>query len=119
MPLNNKIIKSIKGLENLPYLGWLRRLNALTLTKRRIYADMLFVFKYLHNLTGYKLSDVGLSITKSNTHGNDIRFEQRMKSGTRLSHRIPLIWNQLSLIVVSSKKISVFKSNLFKHLLSN
>ena len=83
--IQRRFTKSIKGLENLPYLEWLRRLDALTLKKRRIYADMLFVFKCLHNLTGCTLSDVDLSTTKSNNHGNNIRLEQRMKSGTWFS----------------------------------
>ena len=80
-----RFTKYIKELENIPYFERLRRFNVLTLRKRRIYAGMLFVFKCLHNLTGCTLSDVGLSITKFNTRGNDIRLEQRMKSGTWFS----------------------------------
>ena len=109
MPLNVYSRGSLnlsKGLKVYHILNGWDRFDALTLRKRQVYADMLFVFKCLPNLTGCTLSDVGLSITKSNTQGNDIRLEQCTKSGTRFSQRVLSIWNQHPLFIVSSANIS-------------
>ena len=54
-----------------------RRLGALTLEQKRLYADMVIVYKVIYGLLGCSLTELGLQLVSSNTRGAKIRLTQR------------------------------------------
>ena len=70
--LQQRYTKNISGMRNLPYNERLRELNTLTLSNRRIYADMIFTYKCINGHINFPATELGLhvkaSITKSNGH---------------------------------------------------
>ena len=115
--VQRRFTKYIKELKGLTYSERLRSLHALSLAKRRTYADMIFVYKCMHGLAGCTLADVGLSVVHSVTRGNGIRLLQHKKKGNLFSQRIPTVWNKLPQSVVLANNIYSFKRNLFKYLI--
>jgi ribonuclease P/MRP protein subunit RPP40 len=119
--VQRRFTKCIAGLDNLSYPERLRELNALTLSNRRFYADMVFVFKCTHGLTNFSATDLGLIRVKSTTRGNGCRLQQRHATNATcnmFSIRAVHLWNNLPSHIVNAASIGTFKKTLYNYLLS-
>ena len=76
--VQRRYTKLICNLRNLPYKERLRELSALSLSNRRIYADMIFIYKCLHDNINFPTSDFGLVLVASTTRGCGCRLRQRI-----------------------------------------
>jgi hypothetical protein len=119
--IQRRFTKRIAGLSNLTYTERLHELNALTLSSRRVYADLIFVFKCMHGLTSYPASELGFNRVKSKTRGNGCRLQQRHATNATcnmFAFRAVHLWNNLPSHIVNISSIGLFKKTLFNHLLS-
>ena len=87
--VQRRYTKLICNLRKLPYKERLRELNAHSLSNRRIYADMIFIYKCLHDNINFPTCDFGLVLVASATKG----------CGCRLRQRIANIINQLTYLM--------------------
>jgi hypothetical protein len=119
--VQRRFTKRIAGLGNLSYSERLHELNALTLSNRRVYADLIFVFKCMHGLTNYPAIELGLCRVNSTTRGNGCRLQQRHTTNATsnmFSFRAVHLWNSLPSHIVNAASIRSFKKSLFNYLLS-
>jgi ribonuclease P/MRP protein subunit RPP40 len=120
--VQRRYTKTIHGLHDLPYDKRLQELGALTLVNRRTYADMTLVFKCLHGMTNCSPSALGLMVAENSTRSAAHRLIQtriaNRAHGASFSCRAPSSWNKLPLDIVCSGSLRIFKSKLYKHLLT-
>jgi hypothetical protein len=116
--VQRRFTKNIPGLYNMNYCDRLRVCNIESLELRRIYSDLVMVYKILHGLICVNLNDNLLLSKCITTRGNKYKLTKHcVKLDIRkyfFSERIVNIWNYLSDDVVSSSNINVFKSKLYK-----
>ena len=74
--LQRRYTKTIQELRGLSYKERLRRLNALSLTNRRLYADMTFIYNCLHGHVNFSAADMGLRLKSTITRANGLELEQ-------------------------------------------
>jgi hypothetical protein len=119
--VQRRFTKSIRGLHELSYTDRLRTLGTLTLQHRRLYADMITVFKTLHGLTNCSPQSIGLSTSTSNTRGGGVRLCQRRAVSKIHSSlfccRVPTVWNKLPLDITNCQSLPQFKLRLHKFLI--
>jgi ribonuclease P/MRP protein subunit RPP40 len=112
--------KKISGLGNMQYCERLKSLNSLSLANKRVYADLLTVYKYTHGLISCPASEAGLCISTTATRGGGLRLFQRRAANVACGNLFPFravsAWNKLPLSIVNSKSIGSFKRLLVKHL---
>ena len=88
----------------------------MSLEDKRFYADLVFTFKCIHNLSGCSLDDIGLSLVEGRTRGARVRLSQRhhrtAKAAALFKNRVPRAWNSLPLNITSSNTLTSFKSQL-------
>ena len=112
--------KYLPGLTHLTYEQRLESLKALSLEDARLMADMVFVYRMLHNMCDNKLEDVSLSLSSENECSGKQRLYQHRarnrQSGTFLKYRVPLLWNKLPSRVSTAPSLKQFKSRLYEHL---
>ena len=81
---------------------------------------MATIYKYLHGLVNNISSSVGIEVIQTTTRGSGTRLkQQRAKicvSAYFFRMRAAQCWNKLSLTILNSKSISVFKRSYYKHL---
>ena len=75
----------LPGLKHMEYGEQLNCLILMTLEKRRLVADMTFIFKLKAGLCSISLHELGLSLVQSCTRGADVRFNQLRPSSTKMS----------------------------------
>ena len=84
-------------------------------------ADMVFVFKMLHNMCDNKLEDAGLSLSAGNECSGKQRLYQHparnLQSGTFFKYRVPPLLNNLPSHVSIAPSLKQFKSWLYDHLM--
>jgi hypothetical protein len=108
-------------LKALPYLIRLRKLQALTLSNMRTFADMVFVFRCLHGLVNFSATDIGFDLVTFITRGSGCRLKQRhINSATKnlFAERAVTTWNSLPNSISTCKSIGQFKCMLRTHLIS-
>lgn len=117
--VQRKFTKYIRGIEHLSYEDRLRSLSALSLEHRRSCVDMTTVFKCLHGRMDCTPSDLGLSVSTSNTRGKGIRLGQRCGVSrvcdSLFVYRAPSEWNNLPLNISSCSSLNSFKDRLYEH----
>ena len=59
------------------YADRLRELGALSLQNNRLFADLILVYKCIHQLMCCFADDLGLRLIMSNTRGANIKFHQQ------------------------------------------
>ncbi len=100
-----RFTKAMRGFNELEYSDRLNILASLTLQQRRVYIDMMIVFKSLRGLTNCSASDLGLSLTSSHSRGRSVQLKQRKatsrKCAGRFMYRAPSKWNKLPLNITS------------------
>ena len=118
--LQRRYTKTIHKLRCLSYKERLRRLNALSLTNRKLYVDMTFIYNCLHGHVNFPAADMGLRLKSTITRANGLELEQICLSNNTFANlfrcRAVLQWNKLSVHIVSAKSITVFKRLLHNYL---
>ena len=110
----------ISGLKGLSYSDRLKELGALTLEKRRTFADMVTVYKFMHNGVNCSAADVGLTFRNTNTRGGHNQLEQPIVQrafDSYFCYRVPSVWNKLKPHIVSATSLRSFKKFLLTSLL--
>jgi len=109
---------------NLSYSERLNYCCLITLERRRLIADLVLLYKIVHNLVTVDL-DNALSFSKGSTRGHSYKLEvKRARTNVRLHFftvRTIKIWNSLTEAVVSATSVNSFKNSLteckFNHLI--
>jgi hypothetical protein len=120
--VQRRFTKRLHGMRQMSYNDRLNKLEALSLSNRRIYADMIFTYKAIHGLVNCSASDFGLSLVSSITRGHGVLLKQ-LRATTRscatlFACRGPSVWNKLPINITSSRSLSIFKTHLYRHLLT-
>ena len=110
--------RSVTGFEDLSYGERLRRLDLFSFQGRLLRADLILVYKILHQKCAIDPVDVFLLREDGTTRGHDLKlFKPRTRLETRkrfFSVRVIDLWNNLSNDTVTSESVNQFKANL-KH----
>ena len=96
----------------------------ITLERRRLIADLVLLYKIVHNLVTV-VFDNALTFSKGSTRGHSYKLEvKRARTNVRLHFftvRTIKIWNSLTDAVVCAASVNAFKNSLteckFKHLI--
>ena len=112
---------------NIPFSSYKDRLykvNCLSLELRRVYFDVVLMFKIIHNLSDLKFDDFFLFINSSySLRSHSFQIKTFVKFQTQGFHsffgRIPSLWNKLPAHVVDSPSLATFKSSVKRHLLQS
>ena len=116
---SSRYTKTIHELLGLLYKERLRRLNALLLTNRRLYADMTFIYNCLHGHVNFPAADMGLRLKSTITRANGLELEQICLSNNTFAYlfrcRAVSQWNKLPVNIVSAKSIIFFKRLLHNY----
>ena len=114
--IQRKFTKLVPSLKNSSYSHSLSCLNLLSLESHRIEADLIIVFKLIHNQIGISLSDAGLCLSANNTRSGTLRLEQSCARSARVSSlfkfRATRFWNSLPASVANSTNICAFRQKL-------
>ena len=114
--------KRIYGLHDLSYNDRLQSLGTLSLRTRKLYADMIIIYKALHGLRDINPTDIGLSIISSSTTGAGIKISQQLiRSKYHASYfvcRALVEWNGLSIRIINCRTLSSFKKQLYSYFLN-
>ena len=114
--IQRKYTKFLPGMFHLSYTDRLTRLKLQTLEERRIYLDMILLYKIIHGLIEIDFNKY-FSFNNANTRGHS--FKLNMNSSRLNCHkyhffnRVVKIWNSLPDDIVTASKLSVFKKNIF------
>ncbi len=120
--IQRRFTKSIRGMRYLSYSDRLSELGALTLQNRRIYADMILVYKALHNMLDCSASALGLeyAVSSRSTRDQGIRLVQRQPvtklCASLFACRAPSQWNKLPPDIRYCRNLRDFKNRLFAFL---
>lgn len=120
--VQRRATKQIPGLKDMTYEQRLRHLNLPTLSFRRTRADMIEVYKLLHNIYDAEVSELLLLrkdvAERTSERGNNLKlFQQGSKKNIRnksFTVRVASIWNSLPNSVVEAPSINIFKNRLDK-----
>ena len=69
--IQQRYTKNICDMRNLPHSERLCELNTLTLSNRKIYADMIVTYKCINGHMNFPATELGLHVTASITRSND------------------------------------------------
>ena len=116
--VQRRYTKGMRGMEELTYNERLNSLKALSLHNRRIYADMITVYKGLHQLMDCSPTDLGLCQSFSSDCGNSFRLGQFRSTDSHFCCRVPTQWNKLPERISEAKTLTSFKKLLKIHLMA-
>ena len=112
--------RAVEGLSDLPYSERLNRLNLFILQGRLLRADLVLVWKIVHNLCGIKPETLFTFLPGTRTRGHPYKmYVQRAKYDVRrrfLSYRVVKTWNSLSVDTVCAERLDTFKRLLHRDL---
>ena len=95
-------------------------LDLLSLESARVKADLVTVYKLIHNMLGLTLSEAGLQLCASNTRAKGLRLQSLRASSAAAASlfkfRVPRLWNDLPVDIVKSPTLASFKHSLDKWL---
>lgn len=106
------------GLPLLSYSKRLKKLNLKSLEERRLFFDLILVYKIVHGMSDLNFNDYFvLAVTGYNLRRNTIqikalRSHKNDQWRNSFFHRMPNIWNSLPDEVVRTPTLSCFKSRL-------
>ncbi|VDP20712.1 unnamed protein product [Schistosoma margrebowiei] len=108
--------KLVKVLSRLPYGERLKRLNLFPLSYRRTRGDLILVFRIFNYDLGVNMSYLFAPSSTNNLRGHNKKGykprSNKLKVGSRFSHRVVNDWNALPEQVVSGPSVNTFKENL-------
>ena len=115
--IQRKFTKSLLGLSNLPYNERLNRLNLQPLEIRRIFFDLILLYKIVHGLIDINPSDFFQYSTNS-TRGHSYKILiQYSRVNVRkyfFINRVAPIWNCLDESTVNSTSVHSLKKKLLE-----
>ena len=118
--LQRRFTKRINEIKHLPYQGRLSELRVLTAQHKLLFADMVFVYRYIYG--SFDGSQFGLSVVSSRARGNDEALRQlraTFKSCSSLFYvRAPSAKNKLPSRLSCCPSLSTFKMLLIEHFMS-
>ena len=118
--VQRRFTKRINGIAYLSYEARIRHLQLPSLLQRRVYLDLIFIYKCLHQLTAISVNSLGLSVISSTTRGNGIRLNyfipKTLLLSTSFRCRAAQAWNTLPTTIVTLPTLSKFKVALKRHL---
>ena len=91
-------------------------LGVLSLYNKRLFTDMVLVFKSIHQLNiKCSMRQLGLIMSTSNTRGENLRLTQ-LRSHNRIMvalfcNRVSTVWNRLPTNVITEKLLLALKAN--------
>lgn len=114
--VQRRATRIVPGMKNLSYEERLKTLGLPTLQYRRERADVLQVYKILHEYEEINLNS-GLPLSDNvNTRGHSLKLEkvraQNRSGQNRFRKRVVNNWNGLSDITVTASSVNSFKSQL-------
>ncbi|CAH8623495.1 unnamed protein product [Schistosoma bovis] len=111
--------KLVKGLSRLPYDERLKRLNLFPLSYRRTRGDLILAFRIFNYDLGVNMSYLFAPSSTNNLRGHSKKVHKprsnKLKVGSRFSHRVVNHWNALPEQVVSAPSVNTFKEKLDLH----
>ena len=111
--------KLVKGLSKLPYDERLKRLNLFPLSYRRTRGDLILAFRIFNYDLGVNMSYLFAPSSTNNLRGHSKKVlkprSNKLKVGSRFSHRVVNDWNALPEQVVSAPSVNIFKKKLDLH----
>ncbi len=118
--VQRRYTKRICGLKDVPYEQRLCVLGLSTLAKRRLYHDLVLTYKCLHGILAVSHQSLGLQLSQAPTRAGGLRLVHYKPKSKIIAQcfqsRIPPLWNNLPLSVVSCRTLRTFKAALAKHL---
>ena len=116
-----RLTKKLPGLSSQTYSQRLGFLHSMSLENRRLFVDLVYVYKFTHGLLDCAAKDVGLDIAKTITRGSGVRLYQlrllNAKSAVMFKFRAAREWNALPMAIVSCKAMTTFKKKLNDYLM--
>ena len=107
------------------YEDRLEKLGQLSLKRRRIFFDLILLYKILNNLSELNFDDYFILVSSGyNLRSHSYQIDCKDKHDSLQWHnsffaRIPSLWNKLPSHIVDSPSLSIFKCQLKVHLLQN
>ena len=107
----------INGFSQLSYQERLKRTNLMSLEIRRLRADLLQVYKIMHELEGLQKEDFfEMANSRLTTRGHEFKiYKQRARLDARkffFSQRVVDEWNSLRPEIVNANSVNAFKNSL-------
>ena len=100
----------------------MKALNTLSLEDSRHIADMVVVYRCLHNLCDVTLEDIDLLLLHNNEGSGKLRLHkhclQNQNASMLFKFRVSKRLNKLSVSVTSAKNVSGFKTTSLEHFLA-
>ena len=119
--VQRRYTKCISGLREMDYHARLNELKALSLENLWKLADMSVVYNCLNNRMNCTAIEMGLILNNNNrTRRSHFYLNQKITKHAYSSYfcnRAPTEWNKLSLSIINSPSLNVFKQKLSKALL--
>lgn len=100
------------------YQDRLEKLNLETLEYRRLYSDLVLLYKIFYNYSYLKFSDYfSMRSSPYMLRGSNLKIDAKFKFKTTqfqnlFFNRVPPVWNQLPADITSEKSIDAFKLKL-------
>ena len=120
--VQRKFTKLLPGLFDTPYLERLQLLKLLTLEERRIYSDIVLLYKIIHGLVDIQFHDY-FRINTSNTRGHAFKLEiLSVRLNCQKYHffnRTVKIWNSIPSEIVCIGKLAHFKKQILNFNVKN
>ena len=99
-----RFTKKLPVLSSQTYSQRLGFLHSMSLENRRLFTDLVYVYKFTHGLLDCAAEDVGLDIAKNITRGSGVRLYQlrplNAKSAAMFKFRAAREWNALPEAIV-------------------
>ena len=114
--VQRKFTKFLPGMFQRPYHERLSLLNLITLEERRIYLDLILLYKILHGLIDISFDNY-FSVNRSRTRGHPFKLNivvSRINCHKyHFFNRVIRIWNSLPSDIVTIEKFHTFKNRVF------
>lgn len=115
--IQRRATKLVPNLYHIPYTQRLKEIGLVTLEYRRDRADMIQLFKSMHNMDSLKWDKL-FSLSQNDLRGHSLKLQTpKCKKNIRLnsfSIRTISFWNSLSEETISSNNVNLFKTRLNK-----
>ena len=116
--IQRKFTKFLPGMFNKPYYERMLSLQMQTLEERRIYLDLILLYKIYHGLVDMEFSKF-CSLSTSNTRGHPLKLNV---VGSRVNchkyhffNRTIKVWNDVPANIITIDSLNLFKKRIFEY----